>query len=712
MILYLAYLSLLAALLSAGVSLLTDRREYLSCGIKRLRARTAGWLPLSGKTVAWLDRCLEPDFYALLLRHLPFVLLGISGVAAVLVGAVELSGDFSASATLPLGLPWLHWHVRIDALSGFFFCVLGLPLVAVSLFGPGYVREFEDSKAHALAILGFFTGLFVAGMEMVLLADDAFFFMIAWEWMSVASYFLVAYHHEQSASRRASFLYLLMAEIGALCIILGFGVLVAFSGGFTFDALREVQLTPLWASAAFVLALLGFGMKAGLVPIHAWLPEAHPAAPSHISALMSGVMLKIAVYGFLRFIWDLLPEMFWEWGVLVLVTGASSAILGILYALQQQNLKRLLAYSSVENIGIIFTSLGLAIIFFSTGYPQFGALGLLAGLLHCFNHALFKTLLFLGAGCVLHQTHEINLEKMGGLIHRMPKLAALFLVGTLSISALPPLNGFVSEWLTLQAALQATHLESGVLRSLIPTAAAVLALTGALGVACFVKVYGVAFLGLPRSLHIAHAHEVNDMGMLAGPALLALCCVLFGVFPTPLIDGIRGVIEKLTGAVLPNVTALGWLWVTPVDAKMASYSPILVLISLLVAGALCYYLLHRGNYFKPRRAEPWDCGFGGLNARMQYTSGAFSMPVRRIFNPVYKISETLDAQTEDPEHWRVTALKYQFQVEDKSWYALYQPTGQAVTHLARRLGRIQTGSIRTYLGYSFVTLIFLLWVIS
>lgn len=712
MVLYLAFLSILAALLSAGVSLCSGRREYLLCGINRLRHSTARTLWRSDKLTEWVDRFFEPTCYAYYLRHLPFVLLGVSGGAATLAGVVQLAGDFSATATLPLGLPWLSWHVRLDPLSGFFFCVLGLPLIAVSLFGPGYVREFEHGKAHALAILGFFTGLFVAGMEMVLLADDAFFFMISWEWMSVASYFLVAYQHEQSSSRRASFLYLLMAEIGALCLILGFGVLVAFAGGFTFDALREVRLTPLWGSVAFVLALLGFGMKAGLVPAHAWLPEAHPAAPSHISALMSGVMLKIAVYGFLRFSLDLLPETFWQWGVLVLVIGATSAVLGILYALQQQNLKRLLAYSSVENVGIIFTSLGLALVFFSTGHPQFGGLGLLAALLHSFNHAIYKTLLFLGAGCVLHQTHEISLEKMGGLIHRMPKLAILFLVGTLSIAALPPLNGFVSEWLTLQAALQAIHLESGVLRSLIPTAAAILALTGALGVACFVKVFGIAFLGLPRSSHIAHANEVNDAGMLAGPAVLAAFCVLIGIFPAPLINGIRGVIENLTGAVLPQVTAQGWLWITPVDARAASYSPALVLISLLIVGALCYYWLYRRNHQEPRRLEPWDCGFGGLNAGMQYTSGAFSMPIRRIFKPVYKVSETLEEQTEGPEQWRVTAIKYQFQVEDKSWLALYRPVGQSITHMARKLGRIQTGSIRTYLGYSFVTLIFLLWVVS
>ena len=376
-------------------------------------------------------------------------------------------------------MPWLHWHIRIDPLSGFFLCVLGLPLIAVSLYGPGYVREFQHGK-HPLSVLGLFTGLFVAGMELVLLADDAFLFMIAWELMSVASYFLVAFQHDHAANRRAAFLYLLMAEIGAIAIILAYGVLAGFGGGLTFDALRGASLSPLWATIAFVLGLIGFGMKAGLVPIHAWLPEAHPVAPSHISALMSGVMLKIAVYGFIRFTFDLLNQLLWQWGVLVLVIGSASAVLGILYALQQQNLKRLLAYSSVENIGIIFMAIGLALIFLSSGQNQLGTLALIAALLHSLNHALFKSLLFLGAGAILHQAHEQSLKNMGGLIHRMPKLAAVFLVGTLSIAALPPLNGFVSEWLIFQAALQGGVIHSGVLRSLIPTASAVLALTSAL----------------------------------------------------------------------------------------------------------------------------------------------------------------------------------------------------------------------------------------
>jgi hydrogenase-4 component B len=704
MSLFLATISVLASLLSGLAALSAGPHGLLRRGIRT-------WWQTFSPRYFRINPSLTPGRFSRAARTIPFALLGVSGGFAVLAGLLALHDDSTRTAVLPFGLPWLNWHLALDPLAGFFFCVLGIPLIAVSLFGPGYVREFEHGK-HPLSVLGLFTGLFVAGMELVLLADDALLFMIAWELMSVASYFLVAYQHENPTNRRAAFLYLLMAEIGAIAIILAFGVLAGFTGELTFGAFRGAVLNPLWASVAFVLALTGFGMKAGLVPLHTWLPEAHPAAPSHISALMSGVMLKIAIYGFIRFAFDVLPSLFWQWGVLVLVIGSASAVLGILYALQQQNLKRLLAYSSVENVGIIFTALGLALIFQSSGQSQLGTLGLVAGLLHALNHALFKSLLFLGAGAILHQTHEHSLENMGGLVHRMPKLAALFLVGTLSIAALPPLNGFVSEWLIFQTALQAGSIQSGILRSLIPTASAVLALTSALAAACFVKVYGVAFLGLPRSRHIARARELRHPGMLAGPALLAACCILFGVFPMPLINALGPLTQSLTGFALPNISVLGWLWLTPVSPDVAAYSPALVTLGIVAVGWLCYYLLYRRTGLEPRRAEPWDCGFGGLTPRTQYTSGAFSMPIRRIFEPVFDTRETVEEQSEGPANTRITRLRYQFQVFDRAWVALYEPSGRAVTRLARWVGRLQTGNIRTYLAYSFFTLIVLLWVVS
>jgi len=707
MILIAAYCAVLLSFASGLLALLMYQRHSL---LALSQYSFNKFFNGNNKCQNWVNKSLEERRFPVFLKQAVFVLLGLSGVFAVLAGLAVLLSKGVITDQISLGLPWLPWHVRFDGLSGFFFLIIGIAVCAVSLYGPGYVHSYKENE-HPFAVLGLFTGLFVTGMLLVLLADDAFMFMIAWELMSVASYFLVAFQHENSANRRAAFLYLLMAEVGALSIILAFGVLASFSDGFTFDALRESKLSVTWASIAFVLALLGFGMKAGIVPVHVWLPEAHPVAPSHISALMSGVMLKVALYGLIRFCFDLLGEVHWQWGVVLLVLGTISALGGILYAMMQPNLKRLLAYSSVENIGIIFMVLGLAMIFMANGYPQLAALGFLAALFHAFNHALFKNLLFLGAGILHHQTHELNIDMMGGLIKKMPKTSVLFLVGCMSISSLPLFNGFVSEWLAFQTALQVDVLDNGVLRSLIPVSAAALALTAALAAACFVKVFGLIFLGQARSRNSEKAHEVKDIGMLAGPAMLAGLCFFIGIFPGVIIHLINNVSGQLLGQTLPNDSALGWLWLAPVSAEQASYSAPLVLIGALIAGGFCYWYLHR-SLLVARRAETWDCGFGGLTPRMQYSSSAFTMPFRRIFAKVWIIDEQVNKDMQGAMNQDVAAVHYQLHIQDHTWPRLYQPIAHGVNSLAKQVGRIQTGNIRTYLGYSFATLLLLLWVIS
>jgi len=643
------------------------------------------------------------------LKWLSFPLLGLSGLAAAVAGGMALAGGDAQVAQLPLGLPWLPWQVRLDVLAGLFLLIIGIVTFAVGIFGPGYVSEYEHGD-HPLVQLGFFTGLFIAGMQLVVLANDAFMFMIAWELMSLSSYFLVVFHHEQAANRRAGFLYLLMAHVGGLTILLGYGVLATFGGGFDFDAMRVVELTPLWASVAFALAFIGFGMKAGLVPLHAWLPEAHPVAPSHISALMSGVMLKVAVYGFVRVTFDLIGEVQWGWGVTALLVGSVSALLGILYAMQQNDLKRLLAYSSIENVGVIFLGLGMAMVFMGTGHEGLGAIALIAALFHAFNHALFKSLLFLGAGNVIQRTHEQNMERMGGLLTRLPYTGVFFLIGSMSIASLPPFNGFASEWLTFQAALQAVALENGVLRIVIPFTAAMLALTGALSVACFVKAYGVVFLGQPRSRRARHA-RATAWGMRGAQGMLALFCLLAGVFPNVMVGLLGNVSQLLTGARMASATQHGWLWLTPVSSTEASYSAPLVLIGILLAWWLIWQLLHPRGARSVRRGKTWDCGFGPLNARMQYTGTSFAMPLRRIFSPVWRIDEKVERQSE-AEGLRVSRLSHQLQVSDHSWYALYEPIGRLVLVAARRIARLQQGNIRVYIAYSFFTLLVLLWLIS
>lgn len=647
------------------------------------------------------------------MRLLAFPLLGLGGLAGVYLGAQALINNTHESFIIDLGLPWLHWHLLIDPLSGFFIALVGLVVFIISIYGPGYIREYIHSK-QPLSVLGFFSGLFVTGMFLVILANDAFAFMVAWELMSITSYFLVAYQHQNAANRRAAFIYLLMAQVGALAILLSFGVLAGFGHGFTFEIMKNAPLSLTWSSIAFGLGLLGFGMKAGLFPVHIWLPEAHPVAPSHISALMSGVMLKVAIYGFIRLTYDLIGNIHWGWGVAVLILGSITALFGVLYALLQTNIKRLLAYSSIENIGIIFIGLGLSLIFFGNNLPILGVLGLVAALYHSFNHALFKSLLFLNAGAIIERTHENDLERMGGLLQRMPWTGGFFLVGCISISALPPFNGFVSEWLTFQSALQVASLESGVLRAIIPIAAVILALTGALAAACFVRLYGISFLGKARTRRVRRANEASK-GMVWAQGLLAALCLVFGVLPTSMINVLNHISQNLTGFQLPAATSHGWLWLTPVSADTASYSAPLVFIGVLLAfaaWALVYFVLAPKGKANTVRDDTWDCGFGSLSTRMQYTATAFSMPVQRIFTSVWRINEDIERVNDKQLHTEPKTVRYNLQTEDNTWRWLYLPIVRLLHFVVRRVGRIQTGHLRHYLMYSFVTLLLLLWIIT
>src|SRR3989454_425425 len=403
-----------------------------------------GSLPVA---VSWLAIGLVgliPAGNALFARRLAFPAGALVGLALAAFGlqAIWLP---AAQVVLPLGLPDLPFHLRIDPLAGFFLTLLGAVAAGITIYAAGY---FRSETAGRLALIALQYHVFLASMAFVILADDAYLFMVAWETMALSSYFLVTTDHRLPAIRSAGFLYLLIAHLGALAILLCFGVMNGGQGDYTFDALRAAELRPPWATLAFLLAFFGFGAKAGMIPLHAWLPEAHPAAPSPVSALMSGIMLKTAIYGMVRVIYDLIGNVRWEWGMVVLAIGAATTLFGVLYALMQHDLKRLLAYHSVENIGIILLGLGLSMVFIGFGHPAAGVLGLIAGLYHTLNHAVFKGLLFLGAGSILHSTGLRNLNDMGGLVHSMPKTAFYFLIGALAISALPPLNGFVSEWLT------------------------------------------------------------------------------------------------------------------------------------------------------------------------------------------------------------------------------------------------------------------------
>ena len=636
-------------------------------------------------------------------RRVVSLLLILSAVSAFGAGMMGIAMP-PDETRLPIGLPWLAMHLRLDALSGFFLAVLGMLLGAISLYSMGYLRH--AAAQRSLTPLSIFLPLFVTGMLGVLLADDAYSFMIFWELMSVASYFLVTFEHEQEHNRKAGFLYLLMAHLGGLLILGGFAVLYAAGGSFEFDTMRAAALSSPWASLAFLLALSGFGMKAGLIPLHAWLPEAHPAAPSNVSALMSGVMIKIAIFGFLRMIWDLvgLEHASGWWGGLLLAMGSVSAVGGILLALQTRDLKRVLAYSSVENIGIITIGLGMGMIFSHESHLSLAALGLTAALYHVLNHALFKGVLFMGAGSILQSAHSSDLDKLGGLIRRMPRTAALFLIGSLSISALPPFNGFVSEWLTFQAALMAPQLQSTLLSALIPFSAAMLALAGALAAACFVKVFGIVFQGMPRSPAAAAAGETNAW-MQAGMALPAVACLLLGVFPMWVLPVIDAVPQALIQASLGTSTTGNWLWLTPIAQERASYSPLIVLAVLLLAGS-AFLLIHWRTGAK-RRTEPWTCGHPHLDSRMQYTSAAFSQPLRWIFANLYQ-SEDKIVRTEHGHTLLTGKLRYELHVRDPMWRYLYEAVRQFSEWLTHHVDWLHHRTIHGYLSFSFVTLLTLL----
>ncbi|MGA7488394.1 MAG: hydrogenase 4 subunit B [Xanthobacteraceae bacterium] len=626
-------------------------------------------------------------------------------LALLLIALLALLGVFQVPsvATLPLGIPWLGAHFRLDALAAFFLAVVNLGAATASLFALGYGRH-EHAPRRVLP----FYPAFLAGMTIVVLADDAFTFLVAWEFMSLSSWALVMAHHRIGDNIRAGYVYLIMASFGTLALLLAFGLLAGPDGGYLFADMRAERPSAAVAAAVLVLTLIGAGSKAGLVPLHVWLPLAHPAAPSHVSALMSGVMTKVAVYGFVRIAFDLLGTPAWWWSMLVLALGGITAAMGVLYALMQHDLKRLLAYHTVENIGIIFIGLGLALAFSAHGMGWAAALALTAALLHVFNHSVFKSLLFFGAGAVLAATGERDMDHLGGLIHRMPQTAFAFLVGCAAISALPPLNGFVSEWLTFQAILLSPQLPSWGLKFLIPAVGALLALSAALAAACFVKAFGVSFLGRARTSAAADARETDGFS-LAAMFFFAALCLVAGILPALFIDALAPVVEALVGDRMPVQSGVEWLSIVPIAESRSSYNGLLVFVFMLVSGALAAWAIHRLASDKLRRAPPWDCGYPDAGPATQYTASSFAQPIRRVFGTVvFHAREHVDMpRPGDGRPARITV-----EVRDLVWDALYAPIAGGVVFAAERLNRLQFLTIRQFLSLVFAALVLLLLVLA
>ena len=637
---------------------------------------------------------LRPHSVALVRRVL-FPLGALIGVGLAIVAALSLAEPVE-HATLHVGLPDLPMHVRLDNLSRVFLALLGSASAGVSLFAAGYFRKGEGT---APGVLGLQYQLFLASMGFVLVADDAYAFMVAWETMALTSYFLVTAQHGIPEIRSAGFLYLLMAHVGAIAILLSFGILQGGTWLFSFDAMRASTLSTPWATAAFLLALFGFGAKAGLLPLHVWLPEAHPAAPSPVSALMSGVMLKTAIYGVLRVTFDLIGDPLWWWGLIPLALGLATAIFGVVFAAVQTDMKRLLAYSSVENIGVLFTGIGLAIVFHGVGMTELAALALIAVLYHSLNHAFMKSLLFLGTGAVLHATGERNLGRLGGLIHRMPWAAWLTLVGVLAIAGLPPLNGFVSEWLLLQTFLFSHEVPQPFVNMLLPLGAAIVALAAALAGYVMVKFFGIVFLGQPRESSLAVAHDVDGFEK-AGLVWLAIGCVLLGLLPSQVIHALGAATGQLIGAA-PNLAGQSWWMLAPLTERDVSYAP-LVLLAVIVAVIAATFLIVRVVYRRPvRRAPTWDCGFGHLDPRMQDTAEGFGQPIRHIFVSFFEMERDLPSPLDQ-------APRYRVKVSDRFWQGVYLPIAALLARAANSVAWLQQGRISVYLTYSFITLVVLL----
>jgi formate hydrogenlyase subunit 3/multisubunit Na+/H+ antiporter MnhD subunit len=625
-------------------------------------------------------------------------------LAALIAALIRLLTDAPAeSLALPLGVPWIGAHFRTDALTAFFLVIVNLGGAITSLYALGYGRH----EASPLRVLPFYPA-FLAAMNFVVFADDAFTFLLCWELMSLTSWAIVMAHDRDPANLRAGYVYLLMASFGTLCLLLAFGLLVGPDGGYAFATIRAFPTTPPIAALALVLVVLGTGSKAGLVPLHVWLPLAHPAAPSHVSALLSGVMTKVAVYGFIRIVFDLIGSPTPWSALLVLALGGMTAVLGVLYALMQHDLKRLLAYSTVENIGIIFIGLGLALAFKSNGMVLPAALALTAALFHALNHSLFKSLLFFGAGAVLTSTHERNMEHLGGLIHRMPQTAFVFLIACASISALPPLNGFVSEWLTFQAILLSPQLPHWGLKFMIPAVGALLALSAAFAAACFVKAFGVSFLGRPRTLAAESAQETDGYS-LAAMVILAGLCVLAGVLPGFIIDALAPVVKGLTSEVMPQQAGVPWLSIVPIAESRSSYNGLIILAFLICSGSLTAAVIHRFASRATRRSAIWDCGFPLASPQAQYTSSSFAQPIRRVFGTVaFRVHETLDM----PRPGDMRAGHFRTRVLDPAWHLAYGPLARSVNSVASWLNRLQFLTIRAYLTLVFCALILLLLVVA
>ncbi|HEV8360007.1 MAG TPA: proton-conducting transporter membrane subunit [Candidatus Thermoplasmatota archaeon] len=611
---------------------------------------------------------------------------------AVAAGAVLLQGTAMTLAlppTLPLGRP----ELRLDGLAAVFLLLISVGAITSSVYAPGYLRR--HAALGSLRGMGACFHVFLLAMALVVLADDTLLFLIAWETMSLASLGLVLAGDPGEEGRRAGVAYIVTMHIGTGCLLGALLLSAQHAGAWSFEGFRAAggSMPEPARSAVFLLALLGFGIKAGVVPLHGWLPLAHPAAPSHVSALMSGVMIKLGVYMLLRFTFEFLGSAQLAWGVLLLGLGLVSALLGVLFALAQHDLKRLLAFHSVENIGIILIAAGTAALLVAAGHPAIAALALAASLFHTVNHMAFKSLLFLASGSVVTSAGSRNIEHLGGLARRMPWTAGAFLVGAMAISALPPLNGFASEWLVFQGLLGLLAAVPGdpFLAAVVVGAAAVLALTSALAAACFVKAYGFCFSGSPRTERASTARE-SPSSMLAPMVALAGLCAALGIGAGLAIGPLLAAASGVLGTAPPGPQGFA----LPGFAG-ATTDPLLLAL-LLAAGVGAGLVLSRSREGTATRAPAWACGEVAPAPRFQATATAYAAAVLTVFERVLRPS--VRVEMEGPAApYAPSRVWVEAHHEDVFQLRLYDPVPRFLRVLSVRLRVIQSGSLQAYIAY-------------
>lgn len=671
------------------------------------------WLLVAGYGLAAAGLVMPNSRMIRAAMALGSVLGGLAGlILACLVLWTDASLTIEAPALLAVAGGWLF---HLDRLGALFLALISGVAVPVGIYATSYTASYEGR--YSTRWMAFNLGVFLLSMSLVTAAANAVTFLLCWELMAVSSFFLVVTEHDREESVRAGLWYLAMTHAGLLALLAAFYLLGAgdpAAAGWTFAAMRHgARLLPSSTrNAIFLLALLGFGSKAGMVPFHVWLPRAHPAAPSHVSALMSAVMVKLGIYGLLRIGLDVLGGGPPWWGTLIIILGAASALTGVLYALVADDLKRLLAYSTVENIGLVLLGVGAGFLFLSLSQPATAMLAMAAALLHVINHAAFKGTLFLSAGSIVHATGTRDMNLLGGLITRTPWTVATFLVGAMSIAALPPLNGFVSEWLLFQSFLPGVASSRAGIAGLLTLGVGALALTGGLAAATFVKAFGISCLAIPRSDEAASAHE-SPRSMRVGMVLMAGSCPLLALATIPTLTTITGALAGVggLGSTLP-VFHLGVTLRTP--NGMATMSPVAIAGVLVAALVVTWIVVRVVARRTVRVGDTWGCGRIGQTPRMEYTSTAFAEPLRRVFDQLYRPNEDLAVGVVHPESpYFIQSVTYKTTIHPWFQRVLYDPLIDGVERVASWTRRLQSGSVNAYLGYIvFVLVVLLVWVIG